>query len=150
MAGGWDPYFWHRQAMEEAAYPEASDRASRHEGRPLTGMHSRKTENEYIYTINVAGHDEDSISVSTNKNTRDIAISLESYTEDRSENSDNETVSRSFVQESRNMQQSFSVPADADLDQVRASVKNGVLTIRVKRTENADKKGRQKIKFDQN
>ncbi len=148
---GWNHFFWHRPIAEEAFYQHPSSKRTSHwhPADTLIGMHTKTTKDEYIYTINVPGYDSESIEISTNKEVPDIEISLKSNNEAHSQDNSDNSVSTSFFHETHSMQQSFTVPGDADLDKIKAHLKHGRLTISVKRKGANSREPRRTIRLTQ-
>lgn len=91
-------------------------------------------ENEIVIKAEVPGIGKDDIEISINKNV--LTISGEKKLESKVEEKDYHRIERSYGSFSR----SFRLPEDVDVDKAKADFKDGVLEIRVPRTEETQAK----------
>lgn len=86
----------------------------------------KETNTEYIIRLDLPGIDKDKINVKIDNGVLTVAGERQAEKEEKNEGEGFYRMERSFGSFSR----SFPVPADADVDGMKAETKNGVLTVR--------------------
>ncbi|MFW6224775.1 MAG: Hsp20/alpha crystallin family protein [Bacteroidota bacterium] len=85
----------------------------------------RKTGKKYFLDMSVAGLEKSDIKIKVEKDI--LEVLYENQSEKVLENNSDTYLRREF--ENKNFKRSFTLPEETDIDQISASVKNGILTI---------------------
>jgi HSP20 family protein len=106
----------------------------------IGSVNIRETENEYLFNVSVPGFKKDDINIEINNNT--LTISSEINKLNKSDESD--FTYREFYKSS--FKRSFKVPDDVDFDDIDASMEDGILNIKIKKTKIKNNKLSIKVK----
>jgi len=106
----------------------------------IGSVNIRETENEYLFNVSVPGFKKDDINIEINNNT--LTISSEINKLNKSDESD--FTYREFYKSS--FKRSFKVPDDVDFDDIDASMEDGILNIKIKKTKIKNNKISIKVK----
>lgn len=112
-------------------------------GSGVPAVNVKETKKDFTLEISAPGFDKGDFDIKVEKNVLSISAKKEAASEEKGE--DEKVLRREFV--SSSFSRAFTLPEHVDTDRIEAQEKNGILTVRLPKKENAMEEATRRIEI---